>query len=294
MKNFHAILLREKFVLHNEASAAPVIALSNRMAVTLRTDDGTVQEVFIVRAQNMHTCIRMAARILQAHRSGGPLLSRPVAFDWNEAFLAATDDFEKTFNPACSVTVYSKGAIMFQHGAHNPFLDVIEQCAALRPEDYERGVTDAQALLKKEKKAVKTEYDGNVALNVDLGEQQGRVGAIFRSPSQTMIFNFSLAAPAGKSILSAQVLGTAAAFLEGIQLAFTVGMNKEKLKAKKIEPASPEAKHAHEGERRLDLLLSDINRLEENYKVNYRPERPEFRLILAEAERLTRNALAEV
>ena len=74
MKNFNTTLLREKFVIRDAfankgkdltGEKAPVIAMSNRMVIPLINSDGSVHEKFVIRAQNMHTCTRMAAKIVQ-------------------------------------------------------------------------------------------------------------------------------------------------------------------------------------------------------------------------------------
>lgn len=81
-----------------------------------------------------------------------------------------------------------------------------------------------------------------------------------------------------------QALGACAGFLEGVQLAFLVGMNTHKICVGWIERFSKEEKQTREGKHRLSRLRAEISNLESQFNVRYRPEKPEFHHIMADAE----------
>ncbi len=89
------------------------------------------------------------------------------------------------------------------------------------------------------------------------------------------------------------MIGRVAAFLEGIQMAFMVGMNEEKIRLGKIERHSKEDKQTREGRLRLGRLDAEISTLEGTFDVRYRPERPDFQDILADAEKLAKTTMAK-
>ncbi len=296
MKELVTELLREKFVIHDPSASLKdgkgmTIALSNRVVIALKNDKGETQETMIVRAQNMHSCIRMAARMIQSFISSGPLLDRASPYDWLAAWDLSSGDYEQSFNPQRWVAVYKQGKVIFEKGERHAMLDIIENCNVTSKAGYEKSIEMAEAVIRKSGRAVRIEYDGNIALNVNLEQKQGRVGVILRSPHKTTTFNFSVAGKNGALLNFPQVLGSAAAFLEGIQLAFTVGMNGEKIRRGMITRHSPEEKHTNEAGRRLARLNGEIINLEGTFDVRYRPERPEFQRLVAEAEAMAQKIL---
>jgi hypothetical protein len=296
MKEFNTSLLREKFVIHDpNAEAAlegkPVVALSNRIVLELRSKQDVLEETFIVRAQNMHGCVRMCMRILQSYQQGGPLLSRAAPFDWATAWDVTVNDYERVYNPQRWVAVYAKGRLLYESGNRHPLLDVIEKCHARNKGPYDDAILMAEDAFKQTGKVVKIEYDGNVALVVSLEKTQGRCGIILRGANRTTTFNFSAAAKKEAVLNFPQILGTASAFLEGIQLAFLVGMNNEKIRLGIIERHSKEETQTREARRRLARLGAEIANLEGAFEVRYRPERPEFQEIISDAEKLAQKIL---
>lgn len=294
MNEFHSSLLREKFTIQDSTASSgdqePIIALSNRLIVELTGQKKAHKEIFIVRAQNMHSCVRMAARILKSYKTSGPLMNRTKPFDWEAAWDVIVNDYEYRFNPHRWVAVYHNGRILFQAGEHHLLLDVIEQCDAKNAHRYEKAVPMAEDAFKKAGKVVKIEYDSNVALVINLAPKQGRFGVIMRGPNRTTTFNFSINAK--KDPLNyAQCLAAAACFLEGVQLAFMVGMNNIKLYLGIIKRHTNEEKQTKEAGRRLGRLNAEIANLERAYDVHYRPEKPEFGVIVTSAEQLGQKIL---
>jgi hypothetical protein len=302
---FNASLLREKFVIRDvtaadtDDSGVPLIALSNRLAVPLGLPGGRAEEHFVVRAQNMHTCARFAARIAQEYAEKGPLMGRKDkdAFDWEYAWLSIVKGYEKTWNPNRWVAVYHKGRLLFEaHGEgtqRHPFVDIIEQCDAVNPESYEESLKIAEAAFKQAGKFVTIEYDSNVALVVSIKDDEGKCGVIVRGPARTTTFNFTSRPRGGRLVKPSQCLSAAAAFLEGIQLSFFVGMTNVKQQYELIDKISEDARKGREASQKLGRLNAAIAQFENLLEVGYRPDRPDFGKMIDEAEVFARKILAK-
>jgi hypothetical protein len=298
MKEFSTALLREKFVIrdlaygHHEDERSTLIALSNRMVVELRDNSGDLSETFIVRAQNMHSTIRISARIIQAYKQGGPLLPRATAFDWEGAWGSIVNDYEYAYNPDRWVAIYNDGKCIYQQNEHHSFLDVVEKCDIDNELDYDFAIPRAEELFAKAGKDVKILHDANVALSTEFRDNQGRCGVISRGSNQTTTFTFSVRPErASQDVNVAQAISCSAAFLEGIQLAFLVGFNTEKIRLGIIERFSKEEKQTREAGERLARLRHEISSLEDTFEVRYRPEKPSFTMFLNQAETLAQKTL---
>lgn len=302
MNDFTTTLLREKFIIRDafletksnrqRMESPPVIALSNRMVLPLTFKGGS--EVLVVRAQNMHICARMAARIVQEFQDSGPLLDRPKPFDWKFAWLSITKGYESKFNPGRWVAVYHKGRLIYEDGetARHPFLDIIEQCDARNKDSYEQAVTVAEDAFRQAGKIVTIEHDSNIALVLNAEESEIKCGVIVRAPNKTMTFNFTAKPKAGRAVKISQCLSVSAAFLEGIQLAFQIGMIKQKQLYEMIDAASLDAEKGRESSQKLGRLNGAIQQFEQLAEISYRPERPDFSAMIDDAQSFAKHALA--
>jgi len=294
--DFQSSLLREKFIIHdpdmNRSDKEPITALSNRMVVSLRKDGEDKSEDYVIRAQNMHLCVRFAGRILQSYNTGGSLLNRANTFDWESAWEPMVNDYERMYNEDRWVAVYHRGKTIFKDGEHHSLLDLIEKCDFENDKDYEYAIPMAENAFKQSGKVVKINYDANVALVTTFEKSEGRCGVILRGADGTTTFNYK-AVPRintrgepAQALNIPQCLSVSAAFLEGVQLAFMVGMNMFKIRIGIIEGSSKDEQQTREAQRRLGRLNAEIANLDSNYDVRYRPEKPEFHKIMSEAEEL--------
>ncbi|MCD8562695.1 MAG: hypothetical protein LRY54_01210 [Alphaproteobacteria bacterium] len=295
MVSFNSSLLREKFTIHDpldtgSESGGPVLALSNRMVVELSSPNSRNKERFIIRAQNMHSCVRLAARLVRTYYTTGPILARSEAFEWESIWDQIVSDYEYEFNSQRWVAVYNNGKLLFESGEHHPFLDVIEKCDALNKGEYEKAIPVAENAFRQLGREVQIDYDANVALVTEMDDKQARCGVILRGPNRTTTFNFAVF-PKSEVLNIPQILAASAAFLEGIQLAFMIGMNNEKIRLGIIERFSLEERMTREARRRLSRLNAEIANLESTCDVRYRPERPEFPHIVMDAEKLATKIL---
>lgn len=296
---FNATLLREKFIIKDAVSdksseQAPVVALANRLTLPLFSLQWDEREDFIVRAQNMHTCVRLAARLSQDFQDFGPLLSRDPGYDWEEAYDAITRGYESKFNPNIWAAVYHKGRVIFENGAaeRHPFLDVIEQCDARNKGDYEKAISLAEDVFKSAGKLVQINHDANVALLVSVTDEEGKCGIIVRGPSRTTTFSFTAKKYKGRYVRPSSCLSASAAFLEAIQLAFQVGMIRQKVKYDLVGRSSEEAHKGEDAAQKLYRLGGAVTQFESMYEVRYRPEKPDFKAMVEEAEEFGKRVLA--
>lgn len=301
MSEFQSSLLREKFVIHDAmpgedgAKAEPIVALSNRLVLPLVSKNRRDRETFVIRAQNMHTTARLGAQIAKDFYDYGPVMGRATPFQWDKAYEAITKGYEEKWNPDRWVAVYNNGRVIFQGGAviHHPFLDIIEQCDARNNEDYERSMEIAKDAFHQAGKLVNIEHDSNIALVMSVKPEEGKCGVIVRGPDKTTTFNLTAKTRSGRDVKVSECLTVAAAFLEGIQLAFFVGLTRQKVRYELIETEAAAARQCEDASHKLGRLNSAISQFENLQNVNYRPDKPNFSGMVTDAEEFARKMLAK-
>jgi hypothetical protein len=291
--DFSGSLLREKFEIYESKSGAtdgtPLTVLSNRMVIPLLDDSGKIAERFVVRGQYMHSCIRMAARIIQSYIDQGPILVRDHdPFDWEGAWLRLIEDHDLKYHPDLWISVYSNGKLIYEFGEHHMFFDVLEQCDRKQADNYDAAIVYAEQIFEQYGKTITIKHDSSVALVVNLKDNEGRCGVVLRGAEKTTTFNYRAAQKEkkGQDVSLPQLMASCASFLEGIQLAFSIGMANEKLRQEVITRATDEAREADSSRKRLAKLNAQITSLEQNCDVRYRPEKPIFSEMVIAAEAL--------
>ena len=288
MPDFTSSLLREKFTITEKANkkADPVIALSNRLVVPLVSEDKIDNESFVIRTQNMHSCARLAAAIAKEFFERGTLANRAVPIPWNDMWLDVIKGYERDWNENIWCAIYHKGRIIYQDGEHHPFLDIIEQCDAVNKSEYAQSIDFAEDAFSKAGKDVNINHDSNVALILATTNEQAKCGIIVRAASGTTTFNYT-ATPNlryKKPIHAHTTLTVSAAFLEGVQLAFHVGLMNKRLEYGLIEKFSDDDRQFKRATTRLTNLDRAIGTYEQQFNVTYRPERPTFKEMVEKAE----------
>jgi hypothetical protein len=308
MPDFSATLQREKFVIKDHLSPdddqAALVALSNRLTLNLVTFSGGINEDFIIRGHNMHSTIRMGAAMSRYFYDYGPLASNVSKHEWQEMYDNINKGFEKKWNPNNWITVYHKGEILYEgqnltdeeqelknsgkedkiENRRHAFLDIIEQFDGKNPTNYENSIEAAKQAFKQAGKEVDIVYIADIALVMNCSPQKGRVGAIIRRPDRKMTFNFTAAKTENNDIDVAELLSAAAGFLDGFQLAFIAGMTNAKKSLGLLEQYSDEEKRGGDALYKMGRLRQTIDVYDAAAKVSYRPERPDFSVILDEAE----------
>lgn len=287
---FKSTLLREKFVLRDPAGdlsdTPPVIALSNRMVIPL-VQSGALEEAetFVVRTQNMHSCTRLCAAIAKEYFERGGITKRVMPFRWEGLWRDVIKGYEKDWNPDIWCAIYYKGRPVFEDGNRHAFLDIIEQCDAVNTTGYAQSVLFAESAFQKAGKEMKIEHDSNIALIVSVKEDEAKCGVILRGANKKTTFNYTVKSrKGGEKVRIPTILTVSAAFLEGVQLAFGVGMTNKKRAIGLLEKFSDEDRKGKRGSERLVNLSGAIEGLERKYTVQYRPDRPDFPQMVRDAE----------
>ena len=308
MKDFRATLLREKFTLepalpegdeaaHTARQEEAIVALSNRIAIHLHSEDGELAEKIIVRTQNMHSCVRLAAAILKDFEEHGQMTERIEAMPFPHLWQDVIKGYEKDWNPAIWAAVYQNGRVLFESGERHPFLDIIEKCDARSKEDYEFALQDAEEAFQKAGRPVTIDYDSNIALILSFTPAQAKTGVILRSAGRTRTFNSTIK-PKSREMKDAMripsILTYCAAILEGVQLCFLAGMTRRKLDLGLIPEGSEEARKGMRAMDRASNLGRALSQFEVRHVMTFRPEQPDFPSLIADAEKFADRALKNV
>lgn len=283
-------LFREKFIIRGIAQEtnSSVVAAGNRLVLPLHAHDGHITETVVVRAQNMHTCLRMGGQIVQTYQKAGPIFSRPAPFNFADAWEKSCSDYENIHNPDRWVCVYYKGKEVYSFGERAAFLDVIEKCDTKNPGNYDQSVVVAEDTFKKMGKAVQIALESGIAAVLNLHDDLAKCGLIYRGVEKNSTFNFNATPKEDRKVSPFLCLSVCAAFLEGLQLAYKVGATNEKLRLAMIDKFSPEAVQSQAAIRRLADLNIEITSFENRLKTRFRPEKPEFSYMIADSERYWR------
>lgn len=289
---FQTSLLREKFIITEiggVTDAAPVIALSNRMDIALANSKGTERENFVIRTQNMHSCVRFAAAITREHEERGAITYRVRDFDWQPVWMDIIKGYEKDWNPDIWCALYMNGRLLYSYGTHHNFLDIIEQCDAHHKSDYPESVKFAEKAFQQAGKMVRINHESNISLIVTTTPTEAKCGIALRGANKRNTFSFkAIPRVDGKKepLRPPTVLSICAAYLEGVQLAFQVGMMNFKYKASMIEPHSDEYRQRERATSRLGNLNRAVLQFDKDFTVTYRPESPDFQAHVVDAESL--------
>jgi hypothetical protein len=296
---FNISLLREKFVIREKdtdedthAKKLNIVAPSTRMPVSLSLQSSSLPpEDFVIRTHNMHSCARMAAKLITDFEKRGPIMSRQISLKWDKLWEDCLTPYERAHVENLWVCIYHKGKPIFQTGEHHSFLDVIEKCDSLNKGKYDDSIAMAERAFKQAGTDVTITYDSNVALVAELELKKSRCGMILRNPVRTTTFNITIEEIDNTGHMNIALgLMASADFLEGIQLAFFVGAQQEKLRRGDIKEFSPEYKKMREARSRIVMLDAEIGAIENMYKVRYRPEKPSLQEIVTLSERIARKA----
>ena len=157
---------------------------------------------------------------------------------------------------------------------------------------HEKAVSVAEDAFQQAGKRVTIKHDSNLAMILNISGDEGKCGIIVRGPNRTTTFNITARPKEERDVKPSHCLTAAAAFLEGIQLAFLVGMTRQKIRHDILSPTSPEAKQADDAGHKLGRLNGAIAQLEKLLDIKYRPDKPEFSRMIDEAEEFARKVLS--
>lgn len=276
MDHFSTSLVREKIVFIDDGLGGealtekiPDTVRSNRIFLKLLSPSGV--EKVVIRAQNMHSTLRFAARILLRFHRQGSLLKD---IDWAHQWDSTLSEYEKKYNQKIWAAVYINGKSVFKT-ISSPFVDIVEQCALLTIDNYDATMDVTEDALKRIGRAVHINHSSNVAAVISNENGTTRCGIIHRGENQNTTFNFT--ATGGEDyprIIHA--IYAAADFLEAINLRFIIRNVHKGIKKGEVNKVSKEADQAYEALERVAELGERVVEFEHAHKVKYRPERPKI------------------
>ncbi len=288
-------LLRERFVIQEQNmeqsdNAMHRIALSNRMILKLQAGS-LPAEIFIVRTKMMHSCARLCAELSDNYERHGPLMPRKKTIDWSDIWDNIQGDYDRRYHKDGWISIYHKGKPVFSKGNYHKFFDVIEHCDFMGNGDYHKSIPIAEKAFAQVGKDIDIEYDSNVAM-VSIGNRSGgRCSMLTRGADHSSTFNMNISANSGDKMHISQLFSSSGDFLEAVQLCYIIGEISEHIDAEIIEKFSDEARQAQRAGEELRALDAKIDSLEQRHRVRYRPERPNFDLLVEESKRETREKL---
>lgn len=296
MQKFGAKLIRERFVLtrQNRLNEEPQLALGNRLEFECYDSRGEKSARFVVRAQNVHTTLRIAARVARHWYDHGDVqTSGPNRFNWKYEYKETTKEFEEKWNPECWACIYRNGKILF--GAEPPdktqLFDIIEQVYAYEKGDYGNIAGAAEEMFAKAGKNIAIEYDGDMAMELVGTPESVKNRIIYRDTDGRNKMELQmkqkdmsyLIGEKGSPVKLSECLTVAAVIFEGYQLGFFAGRTNYHLSSGKIDLSNKDAQqtdHAIKRVIRLDQALKDLTN---KYHLSFRPK-PNFQQNISKVE----------
>lgn len=283
MKDFSAQLTREKFLLHPELEnisedQAIASAAANRLDIKLPSKKSDDIETFIIRAQNMHTCLRIGGHVAYHFFEHGYLPSTGRhRFEWKFIFKSVTEVYEEKWNPDIWAVIYHKGRPIFKEGCdYEPFLDVVEKSMAYEKTDYSAVVHVLEAMFERAGRPVKVTYDGEPVMKLNGNSREARLNVIRRGPNGKEVLKSQIKRKATRDVRISPCLTAAAAIFEAYQLGFYVAKVNEMMHHAKLTLSNPEAVQGDHASRRITRMEEALEEFEEMYNVAYRPKAPNF------------------
>jgi len=277
MSEFNASLVREKIVFadpnrpgRDEASAT--IIRSNRIYLNIGNGEG--RENIVIRTQTIPTTLRLASRVMFSYFKNGLFGKRKDPYDWQVQWGGLLTEYDRAFMPDLWGAVYIDGKPVFKTKA-NPFIDVVERVAVAHTENYNMTMDEAEQALRQIGHQLEVEHVSSVS-GVFVDNDGGtRCGIIHRWDGKNMVFNFT-AEGGRRQQRIVQALATSAAFLEAINMHRQIGIIKGKIARQEVSKTSADGRQLRAAIARMSVADKIVRDFEENYKVKYRPEKPNF------------------
>jgi len=276
MASFSTSLVREKIVVvmqdKSPETAKPVVIRSNR--VHLRLTRNKITENIVVRAQNMPDTLRMAGVLMDEYYRKGPFQGKDIT--WENFWWETVSDYGRVYNGNQNwVAVYIDGESVFETTS-SPFVDVVEQCALVTLDNYDKSMEVAEMALDKLGKTAQIEHSANVATVLKDNGTSTRVGVMQRSADSSKTFHFTAEGGRTRRGRISRCLFASASFLENIDLEIFIRNTERQIEKGELGIHAEKAVKCQAAVRRRTDLLRYINSFEKDYTVQYRPEKPDF------------------
>jgi hypothetical protein len=275
MEDFNTSLVREKitFVDPTDTAKEPVVIRSNRIFFTVRAAAG--EEKVVIRAQNMHTTLRLCAKMVNGFLKSGSFTVRSKPIDWEGLWKVSVSSYERQYNPNIWGAIYINGKPVFKT-ITSPFVDVIEKCALATLDNYGATMEVTEHALKHIGYQMNISHSSNVASVISDVAENTKCGIIHRTDGKDLTFNFTVTGRGKRQDRVVQTLGITAAYLEAFSLRNTIRPLNEKLRQGLLEKRSPEGLQMRSASSRHSAISKAISSFEEIYSVVYTPAKPDL------------------
>ncbi len=296
MPNFKANLIRERFVLTNKKAKneEPQLALGNRLEIECLDSKGENSETFVIRAQNIHTTLRIAARIArQWFDHGHTKNSGPNRFSWSREYKEIVKDFEEKWNENCWACIYRGGKVLFDSEPPEKaqLFHIIEQVYAYDKGDYQDIALAAEKLFAKAGKHVQIDYDRNIAMALSGSSEAVNNKITYRdTDGRNKIDLFMrqkdlryVKGEKGSPLKLSECLSVAAIIFEGYQLGFIAGRTNYLLACGQTTLGDKNAQQADHAIKRVIRLDQSLKDLTTKYHLAFKPK-PNFQQNISKIE----------
>ena len=297
--DYKAKLVRERFevtpIKKNGEREDVRIAMANRLNFTCFDNYGQKKSDFIVRAQNIHTALRIGARVAQQWYDYGHMhKTGKNRFNWEQVYADATKDYEQRWNPDCWASVYKNGHLIFQHSPakNSEILNIIEQVFAHEKCAYQHIPWIAQRLFEQAGRTVEIDYDSNIAMEL-MGDDGSIKSHILhrdiegRSEVQLDMLQKTsryIKGAKGAKVKLHECLDVAAIVFEGLQHGFVVGKCNYDISSGQIKIGHRNAVQSDHALRRIKQLDSELNKQKTLHQLLFKPK-PDFYAHIQKIER---------
>lgn len=256
MGEFSTTLTREKIIFADDnGNGLPVILRSNRLFMPV----SGVR--LVVRAQNMHTALRLAAQAF---------ITAPAHMSHVAKHIDLT--YEHKNNPDLWHTVHVDGK-RIDGNPPTDLVDPVEACAALKTDNYDATIRMTEDYLRQSGRAFQIEHDTNVAATFTDNGQSMHCGIVHRVGNTHAIFSMTVSGgEAPQRVL--HTLNAAADFLEIFGLQFAGRRLRGGLRDLAPAAALEQEKRLHTLETRQRHLAANLLAFEAAHVVRYRPDKP--------------------
>lgn len=265
------------------------LCLSNRLVLSLKTESHT--ETIVLRAQNMHLCLNMAARIAKDFDKLGPLSSRTGKTDWEDIWNKLIQGYEYNWNFSRWITIYSGGKVLFDKGPGTPppQLNRLEEIIFEMNENYKMALAEFHRQISTDDQ-ISVTHKSSLALKAEVTDNHQRCSMLCRAAQDSNIVTIIGEAPEDAQPFNLH--GSLAQFgdyQQGFQYAFMLGMTTQNIEQNKIPANSSLAEqeqHKLALIKELARLSTKIDNLKSLYTFHYRPEEPDFEILTRQAQGL--------
>ena len=276
-------LFREKSVVHKfadltEESGArqtPVLSLrSNRVTIPIKTRMSTIMAV--VRGQNIPSTMRMTGVVVEELRRDPAVLQDPKSVDWSTLWRRKVSKYEADHNQKNWVTVHLNGEAVFVSGDGYEAIAEVEALAN-GAEVTDSIVREAAGNMLDQLEEYVVEHDSQTAFVFTSSPQYLRAAILERRDRKTGAFAVAAyhQSPQRQVRLSS-FLNFCADMTEALTHKAFLDRVQDMIASNTIGESNITPSFIQATRNRRKELINQIENFEQNNKVAYRPERPNF------------------